>query len=312
MRSAIGGYFELELGKGVHYHKGALRLNTARNCFEYILLARRYKKVYIPYFTCEVILEPLKRNNIPYEFYPINENLEPIKLPVLSKEEAFLYTNYFGLKQQYSVRLSQHYGVNLILDNAQAFYASHIDGIDTFYSPRKFFGVADGAYLYTDVNLGGDLEQDVSYDRMSHLLKRADVNAEFGYCDFQENDNSLINQPIKKMSKLTEKILCSIDYKTAKEKRQIIYKELEKELKEKNLLKIEVTDEDTPMVYPFLIDKGGKLKQKLIEQRIYIPTYWNNVLEWTNSEWELFLVQNLIALPIHQSEILNIKKIWIK
>lgn len=41
---AIGGYFELELRKGEHYHKDALRLNTARNCFEYILLARKYKK----------------------------------------------------------------------------------------------------------------------------------------------------------------------------------------------------------------------------------------------------------------------------
>ncbi len=33
---AIGGYFELELRKGEHYHKDALKLNTARNCFEYV------------------------------------------------------------------------------------------------------------------------------------------------------------------------------------------------------------------------------------------------------------------------------------
>lgn len=36
MEKAIGGYFELELRKGEHYHKDALRLNTARNCFEYV------------------------------------------------------------------------------------------------------------------------------------------------------------------------------------------------------------------------------------------------------------------------------------
>ena len=29
LKEAIGGYFELELSKGEHYHKGALRLNTA-------------------------------------------------------------------------------------------------------------------------------------------------------------------------------------------------------------------------------------------------------------------------------------------
>lgn len=36
MDTAIGGYFEFELRKGAHYHKDALRLNAARNCFEYV------------------------------------------------------------------------------------------------------------------------------------------------------------------------------------------------------------------------------------------------------------------------------------
>ena len=65
-QKAIGGYFELELPKGEEYHKSALSLNSARNCFEYILRVRKYKKVYLPYYTCEVILEPLKKLNIQY------------------------------------------------------------------------------------------------------------------------------------------------------------------------------------------------------------------------------------------------------
>ena len=36
---------------------------------------------------------------------------------------------------------------NLIVDNAQAFYMPHL-GLASFYSPRKFFGVADGGYLF--------------------------------------------------------------------------------------------------------------------------------------------------------------------
>ena len=73
MSDAIGGYFGLELRKGEHYHKDALRLNSARNCFEYVLLARQYKRVYVPYFTCEVMLEPLHKLGIEYTFYHINE-----------------------------------------------------------------------------------------------------------------------------------------------------------------------------------------------------------------------------------------------
>ena len=57
----IGGYFSLELPLIEEYHKNAIRLNTGRNCLEYILRVRGYKKVYIPYYTCEVILEPFKK-----------------------------------------------------------------------------------------------------------------------------------------------------------------------------------------------------------------------------------------------------------
>ena len=78
----IGGYFGLELNNSEHYHNDALRLNTARNCFEYVLRARQYKKVYIPYYTCEVMLEPINKLGLQYEFYQINELLEPSVLPL--------------------------------------------------------------------------------------------------------------------------------------------------------------------------------------------------------------------------------------
>lgn len=178
LKEAIGGYFELELSKGEHYHKGALRLNTARNCLEYIMLAREYVKVYIPYYTCEVMLQPFHKYHIAYEFYQINEFLEPTVIKPLRKDEAFLYTNYFGVKQSCVKKLSSIYGKRLIVDNAQAFYAPRIDGIDTFYSPRKFFGVSDGAYLYTDCLLSENFPQDKSSDRMRHLLLRIEDGAE--------------------------------------------------------------------------------------------------------------------------------------
>ena len=78
----IGGYFELELNKSIDYHRNAIALNTARNALEYILIAKKYQKVYIPYFTCDVILEPFQKLNIAYEFYKIDENFECIDSPV--------------------------------------------------------------------------------------------------------------------------------------------------------------------------------------------------------------------------------------
>lgn len=302
MIDAIGGYPELELRKGEHYHKGALRLNTARNCFEYVLRAREYTKVYIPYYTCEVMLEPLMKCSVEYEFYHINEQLEPVETIRLKPSEAFLYTNYYGLKQQCVARLAQTYGKQLIVDNAQAFFASPIEGIDTFYSARKFFGVADGAYLYTDQLLDIELEQDQSYERMSHLLIRADIGAEAGYADFRKNDDSLCGEPIKKMSRLTEKILCSIDYESIKVERRKIYEQLYKQLNQTNLLSIILDDMCVPLAYPYLT-KDSTLRQKLITERIYIPMYWPNI--GNNIGLESWLKSNLLSIPL-KSQILSI------
>lgn len=296
----IGGYFELELHKGEHYHKNAIRLNTARNCFEYVLRSRGYAKVYVPYYTCEVMLEPIRKLKISCEFYHINEKLEPVASPKLNANDAFLYTNYFGLKQDCVKHLTEVYGNQLIVDNAQAFYAEPIQGIDTFYSSRKFFGVPDGAYLYTEKRLEQDFEQDVSCERMSHLLKRIDLGAELGFHDFRTNDDSLCNQEIKWMSKLTESLLSGIDYKEAKQRRRENYTLLNDALKEPNLVHFELKNETVPMVYPYLTNEPS-LRKTLIENRVFVATYWPNVLEWTsNGMIEKGLMENLIPIPCDQ------------
>lgn len=301
MTDAVGGYFELELRKGEHYHKNALRLNTARNCFEYILRARKYTKVYIPYYTCEVMLEPLKKCNVDYVFYHINEQLEPIEETYqIQPTEAFLYTNYYGLKQRCVERLAEQYGKQLIVDNAQAFFAEPLEGIDTFYSARKFFGVADGAYLYTDARLDMEFEQDQSYQRMSHLLMRADVGAEAGYGEFRKNDDSLIDNPIRLMSNLTEKILCSIDYDSIKQQRRSNYMQLDEQLRNKNGIHLTMDDDAVPMVYPYLTD-DATLRKRLIENRIYVARYWPNVLDWCRPcDIEETLAKDMIPLPVDQ------------
>jgi len=298
---SIGGYFELELNKSNHYHKYALRLNTATNCLEYILRVRKYSKVYIPYFTCDAILEPFKRLNIQYEYYKINELLEPKTEFRLNKNEAFLYTNYFGLKQDCVIRLAEIYNTQLIVDNAQAFYSKPLKGIDTFYSARKFFGVADGGYLYIDKKSDIEFEQDYSYERMSHLLKRIDVSVESGYNDFKKNESTLINQPIKYMSKLTDKILSSIDYNSIKLKRIENYKYLDSILKSKNQIQLPINNSDVPMVYPYLRENNDESKTKLIQCKIFVATYWPNVLHWCKEEdLEYTLTKQLLPLPIDQ------------
>ena len=297
---AIGGYFSLELSMREEYHKDALRLNTARNSLEYILRARKYDKVYLPYYTCDVVLEPFKKLNLSYEFYHINLHLELNDTISLKENEALLYTNYFGLKQRYVEQLAGKYGSQLIVDNTQAFYAKPLDGIDSFYTCRKFFGVADGAYLYTDKLLEGGFEQDESFNRMAHLLKRIDLSAEKGFADFRKVDDGLDNQPIREMSKLTQRIMQSIDYEAAVKKRRENFQILQEQLGEKNNLELRLDDDTVPMVYPYLVSLEG-LREKLIENKIFVARYWPNVFDWTSKDdIEYYLANQLQPLPIDQ------------
>lgn len=294
----LGGYFELELNQGEHYHKDALALNSARNCFKYILKAKQPSKVYIPAYCCDSLIEPLQAENIDYAFYHINEQFELLDLPKLKQNEKLLYINYFALKSEYINHLYAHYGDALIIDNTQAFFEMPIQGVDTFYSSRKFFGVADGGYLYTDTLLEQDLELDHSASRFTQLLGRYENMASDFYNHYQISENALINQPIKTMSKLTQGILKSLDYQKIALRRQRNFWALHSQLKSSNLYsEIDLTD-FVPMVYPYKTN-NSQLRSKLIGKKIYVAKYWIDAIERVH-ESEKNIIDNVAFLPVDQ------------
>lgn len=297
---AIGGYFELELNKKEEYHTSAVKLNTGRNALEYILTAKKYKKLYLPFYTCDVILQPLQKLSINYEFYHINELFEPLfEISLIKDDEAFLYTNYFGLKDSF-IREYKNICKNLIVDNAQAFFSDPCEDVDTFYSPRKFFGVPDGAYLYTNVKLSVSLEKDVSFQRFEHLLRRIDLGAEKGYSSYLDTEKLLDHQPIMEMSNLTYSILNSIDYEYVAKKRRDNFLYLHDNLGKLNQLKFELESDLVPMVYPFLPNKEG-IRMILLKNRVYTAQYWAVLSQWVHSQCIEYKYSNeLLHLPIDQ------------
>lgn len=296
----IGGYFELELNQGQEYHTKALRLNLGRSAFEYILRARKAKLVYLPYFTCDTMLLPIKRLGLKHEFYHINEKLEPIfDYGMLNDNSYFVFTNYFGLKDGYIGLLSK-LCPNLIIDNSQAFFSKPMEDIDTFYSVRKYFGVPDGAYLYSNALLKGEFFQDNSANRFRHLIGRIENGVEESFKYFKKNEKLLNNQPIKSMSKITRQILLNIDYQNVEKIRIYNYCYLQEALGGINLLSLKLEKGSVPLVYPFLPKKNG-LREKLIKNKIFVAQYWYNVLEWcTKTDLEYMLAQKIVHLPIDQ------------
>lgn len=294
---SIGGYLDLQLGKGDEFYPALIRLNTGRNALEYILKVRRYKLIHLPYFCPEGLMEPISKLKIPYQFYTIDENLDPVADFVVGEQECMLYINYFGLKGNTAEKISRNYP-NVIIDNSQAFFSLPLAGIDTFYSCRKFFGVPDGAYLYTDSPLKLKMDKDYSADRFSHLLKPIEVGIERAYEDFILDEQALSNCPLRRMSALTQRIMGSIDYKHCSFRRTSNFFFLHEYLAAVNDFVFDTTIINGPMIYPLVI-KNSAVRETLIANKVYVATYWPNVLQWTTRKmYEHYLTSNLVGLPI--------------
>lgn len=292
----IGGYFELELPRFSEFHSEAIALNSGRFCLEYILRSKKYRKVFVPYFTCDSVVEPFDKLNILYEFYHIDKDYKIMDEIKLSEDEALLYTNYWGLQDDYCLKLASKYNHQLILDYTQAFYSKPICGIDTFYSCRKFFGVPDGGYLYTDVKADFEIVQDESYTRMSSLVKRIDLSPEAGYDDFHKVSAEFHHLPMRMMSKFTKRMMQGIDYASVAQRRLDNYNYLRKHLGGRQLCYGEV-----PMVYPYIAVQGQALRKKLIENKVFVAKYWPNVDDWAGTEaTETWMANHTLPLPIDQ------------
>jgi len=303
----IGGFFGLDVVVNTPggYHPHALALNTGRNALEYILRSRGYNKVYLPDLYCDVMLEPMHKLGIYYEFYQIRVDFT-FQHFILPEGACIVYINYFGVQQAYIESLRAQYP-SLIVDNAQAFFEASLPNTDTYYSCRKFFGVPDGAYLYTSAVLSQHLATDISADRYRHLVGRTDISASTWYATYQQAEHSLCGQEILQMSPSTNALMQNISYAPLAAQRSANYQLLHKQLQSINQLSLPANS--TGICYPLLYDV--RLKSKLIQNKIFVPTYWPNVLNEANEGAAAYqLAQNLICIPIdHRYNVTDMEQI---
>ncbi|MCD6012865.1 MAG: hypothetical protein K0Q79_2727 [Flavipsychrobacter sp.] len=296
---SIGGYFELESdGEGGHYHGTPYRMKNGRAALHYVLMHIKPTLVYVPYYTCDSLLEPFNVGNFQYRFYEINEQLEPKVLPELKTGEYFLCINYFGIKGDATAALSEKYKDKLIIDATQAFFMKG-DGVSwLFNSCRKFFGVPDGGYLYApqNVELATVTTKNEKYIT-THLHKRLEGYAQEGYPFFQQNEE-LMDCEITGMSEFSERILSGIDYDAVKKRRLENFGYLHAQFGHMNLMSGTLREGDVPMCYPLLLDKAVD-KSLLFSKNIFIPTLWKEVLEREPGyTTEKRITTDLLPLPI--------------
>ena len=306
MNKSWGGGLPLELRKSNEYYKkDSLPLNSARYAILLALLIERVNVIYIPYYLCNTVNDVLVQNNIKVKYYHLNSSFEPILSSVdcnnIKEKKAFLLiVNYFGIFSKKKIRNLVKRYKNIILDNTQAFFFKPLPECYNVYSCRKFFGVSDGAYLIKrNIDQSWKLEQSYSSDDASFLLKILEHGTNYCYDEYLSYEQKICNQGIRKMSKLSEKIMQSIDYNSIKQIRKKNFYYMHTRLGKYNRLADAIKKTNASMVYPFLI-QDEQLREYLIKNSVFVSQWWKKCLYENINEFERQLSLYLLPLPIDQ------------
>ena len=114
-----------------------------------------------------------------------------------------------------------------------------------------------------------------------------------------QNAASYDRMEIRRMSRLTENLLGAIDYEAGKNRREENYSILSEELPSESVF-VRVTPEG-PFVYPYHHKDGLNLRRWLAEHRVFVPTYWKNILEECDkNSLEYKWAAEILPLPCDQ------------
>lgn len=300
---AIGGYFELELPlQQYRLYSKAISFQSARAAFYALLVEGRPNRVWMPRYICDSMLAPLRATETELVFYNIDQALGVSDDVKIKDGDWLLYANYFGVCAAQEDRLLERFSSSqIIFDHSQAFFSPPRDCLATIYSPRKFFGVPDGGLLFTSLHVIEPAEIDTgSVVRCTHLLTRLDSTPEDGYLNFKNAEETFCDMQPRRMSLLTDRLLMSIDYDACKMQRNTNFHFLHERLSHRNNLNVGISRIDGPMCYPLLVDDVA-IRQRLLANRIFVPTYWPEVDSRVQAEsFERHLLDKCFPLPCDQ------------
>lgn len=236
--------------------------NNARNCLRIFLRTAGIKELWMPFELCSVLFKAVKAEGVIIKFYHINKNFEPIQ--EFPEKDFILYPNYFGICDTQAKKLANIYP-NFIYDATQSFFSEPL-GIATIYSLRKFFPVADGGILITNLKIPQNFSKETDQSDFS----TDPLN--FDYKNFLKNELRFNrNKNIKLISDKSQAQFTNLDITNEYKIRRENFQKLHEKFSSQNKLEIP-TDIIAPMVYPLFTD-NIQIAEKLLKQGVFLLQY---------------------------------------
>lgn len=300
---SIGGYFGIELGPERNRVEGCLAYSCIRaavvDCFAHLDHPDGEKRLWFPRLMCPDVVVALQKfcPDIRLHFYSFDFNLRPIIADLRPKDFVYLYSPFGLTSPQADMQCEK-----VIRDCAHDFFWSPLCREITVLSPRKFFGVPDGAFL---LNSWIDKERDplVLDEDAFYLLRRLDGGAESAFTGFRNWEARLFSGETRGMSRFSRALFSQIDLGAVKQRRRENFVVLHSVLAEYNLLRSLIDErlnnaEFVPFSYPFKLNRGSALREHLKTEHIYTPYLWSGLADL--NEIESSLVEDTVHCPIDQ------------
>jgi hypothetical protein len=299
--TAIGGFLPLEAASTVAaepYHGGTTALASGRACWHAILRHRRPRRVNVPFYVCDAVLEPLTALGTPFEFYAVDDALRPHADLSPPAGELTLVVNYFGLLSPL-VEAAASGSQAVVVDDTQAFFRRGRPDRWSFNSARKFFGVPDGGFLYGPV-IGLDDLPPSDVDDCDHLVRRRAGDDAAAWELFKRHE-ARIGIELRTMSATSAQLLATVDMSEAGRRRVANFRALHAALGARNAVGLPLDDvsDAVPMCYPFVAARDVD-RSALTRAGVFVPAFWPEIEARTAPGFarERAFARRLLPLPI--------------
>lgn len=284
------------------------------------------KKVLLPSYTCQTLLDPFQQEGWEITFYNIKRNLR-IDTDDLKEKHTMLRPNLCVAHPYYGADLNQEEldalktlkdaGCTLVEDLTQCVFSTQRSEIFDFFcgSYRKWFPIPDGAFLTGTDMVQPELKENTDFVQpMADAMYLRGTFHKTGDTNVKEISRRVGNQAISKisgkivehrMSDFSMSLLLQADIETAKKKRFENYRFLFEHLQ--NNKAVEILDRKVeevtcaPLFFPIFIKNRSEFQKRLAQHEIYAPVLWpvhTDALLINNSIKSIY--DEILMLPIDQ------------
>ena len=311
MDDLIGAFFGLELSPTTGLGEGGnfpyaespccAWVSSGRAAFECLLRSMpRPRRVFVPRFTCDTVLEPLHRLGLPVLRYELTEDWLPLLPEPANREDMLLLTNYFGFTGEAVARAAAEHPGSCVVDATTALFSPPLPELPTFYSLRKFAGVPDGGVACAPFPICLPGEEDRSASRARYLFERIELGATAALPASEAAEAELSAAPPRRMSPLTRALVQSIDWEHIATCRCRNYAALHTRLAPLNHWELPQVPPTAPFCYPFVSAIPG-LRDALVDAGMALPLFWPEVIRDTPAASTAnTFSRRLLPLPLDQ------------